>query len=85
MVIIVPRLSVVTGTEGLKQTYVLNFSFSVSSGKSTGIEQSTNTALFGIWPAHFPFLSLRFYTYNKEIVINICLIISMKFQREQNV
>lgn len=46
MVTIVPRLSVVTGTKVLKQTNVLNVSFSVSSGKSTDIEQSTDAAVW---------------------------------------
>lgn len=45
MVTLVPRLSVVTGTKVLKRTNVLNVSFSVSSGKSTDIEQSTDAAV----------------------------------------
>lgn len=31
--------------------------------RAWAIEQSTDMALFVIWPARFPFLSFKFYTY----------------------
>lgn len=62
--------SAVTSTKGWKYTvffvcFFLKFVFLYCDlvERTQATEQSTDMALFGIWPAHFPVLSLRFYTY----------------------